>query len=109
MRALLLLSLVPLALTVSGCLARVAADVVTAPVRVGSKAVDLATTSQSEADEERGRDIRKREERLGKLDREYRKASEDCVDGDQDACAEARAIRAEMDALMRTIPTEPDD
>lgn len=109
MRALLLLSLAPLAMILSGCLARVAADVVTAPVRVGSKAVDLATTSQSEADEARGREIRKREERLGKLDRQYREASEDCVDGDQDACKEARAIRAEMDALMASVPVEPDN
>ena len=53
----------------SGCLGTVA-DVVTAPVKVAGKAVDLATTSQSEADEKRGREIRRREERLGKLERE---------------------------------------
>lgn len=108
MRALVLLGLVPFSMTLSGCLVRTAADVVTAPIKVGSKAVDLATTSQSEADEARGREIRKREERLGKLDREYRKASEDCVDGDPKACEEARQIRAEMNALGPTIPDEPD-
>ncbi len=34
--------------------------------KVASKSVDLATTSQSEADQKRGRQIRQREERLGK-------------------------------------------
>ena len=45
------------------------------PRRSGSqrKAVDLATTSQSEADEKRGREMRQREERLGKLQREFDK------------------------------------
>ena len=38
------------AVALQGCLAKTALDVATAPVRVGSKAVDLATTSQSEAD-----------------------------------------------------------
>ena len=52
------------ALTLQGCLAKTAWDVATLPVKAGSKAVDLATTSQSEADEKRGRELRKREERL---------------------------------------------
>lgn len=55
------------ALLLPGCIARTALDVATAPVKVAGKAVDLATTSQSEADEKRGRELRKREERLGKL------------------------------------------
>lgn len=70
----LLASTVPL---LGGCLAQAAADIVTAPVRIASSAVDLATTSQSEADEKRGREIREREERLGKLDRRYRQLGED--------------------------------
>jgi hypothetical protein len=105
--ALLALSLVTLALP--GCLARAAVDVVTLPVRAVSKGVDVATTSQSEADEKRGRDIRKREERLGELDRDFAKQSERCADGDDDACEKAQAIRAEMKALMKSVPVEPDE
>ncbi len=96
-------------LALSGCLVRTAANVVTAPVRVGSKAVDLATTSQSEADEKRGREIRKREERLGKLERRYQKQSADCEDGDRGACQDARETYAEMQELLPTIPAEPND
>ncbi len=96
-------------LALSGCLARAAADVVTAPVRAGSKAVDLATTSQSEADEKRGREIRKREERLGKLERQYRKQSEDCEDGDRDACEDARETYSEIQEILPSIPVEPED
>lgn len=108
MRAPLLLGLVATSLMLSGCLARTAANIVTAPVRVGSKAVDLATTSQSEADENRGREIRRREERLGKLEREYRDLSEDCEDGDRRACEEAREVYAEMQEIIPTVPYEPE-
>ena len=58
-------------LMLSGCLVRTAAQVVTLPVKAASAGVDAVTTSQSEADEKRGRAIRKEEERLG---RESRKA-----------------------------------
>lgn len=92
-----------------GCIASAAADIVTAPVRVAGKAVDLATTSQSEADEKRGREIRKREERLGKLEREYSRQREDCLDGDEDACEDARETYAEIEELIPTIPVEPVD
>jgi hypothetical protein len=72
---ILVLVLLPLAL--SGCVARMAADVVTAPIKVGGAVIDAATTSQSEADEKRGRDIRKAEERAEKerkrAEREARK------------------------------------
>ncbi len=88
-----------------GCLSTVA-DVVTAPVRIASGAVDLATTSQSEADENRGREIRRREEQLGRLQRDYADKVEDCEDGDDQACREAIALRREMDALIPTIPAE---
>lgn len=50
-------------LIISGCLARTAVDIVTLPVKVASKAVDVATTSQAEADRNRGRELRKAEER----------------------------------------------
>ena len=96
------------ALTLQGCLAKTAWDVATLPVKAGSKAVDLATTSQSEADEKRGRELRKREERLGKLERDYAKQLRKCDEGDAKKCAKARATWNEMEALRPTIPVEPD-
>ena len=105
--------IVPLALlaavALQGCLAKTAFDVATAPVRVASKAVDLATTSQSEADEKRGREIRRREEQLAKLERRYRKQVEDCDDGDRKACDKARETYAEIERLMPMVPYEPRD
>ena len=92
---------------VSGCIARTAASVVTAPVRVAGKAADMATTSQSEADERRGRQIRQREEQLGKLDRQYRKHLAECDDGDSRACLKARNDYAEMQYLKPSVPYEP--
>jgi len=61
-----ILLLVPFGLLISGCLARTAIDVVTLPVRVVSAGVDAVTTSQSEADERRGRELREAEEREGR-------------------------------------------
>lgn len=90
----------------SGCVASTLASVVTAPVKIAGSAVDMATTSQSEADEKRGREIRKREEELGKLDREYRKQSKKCAEGDADACAKRNATYARMEELRPTIPYE---
>ena len=58
-----------LPLTLAGCIAQTAVDIVTLPVRAASKTVDVLTTSQSEADEMRGREIRKREECFGKEER----------------------------------------
>ena len=46
-------------LILSGCVVGTAAKVVTAPVKVTAKAADWATTSQDEADRNRGRKIRK--------------------------------------------------
>ncbi|MFA9201580.1 MAG: hypothetical protein ACEQR8_10440 [Cypionkella sp.] len=106
MRGLVLLPL--LALSLSGCLARTALDVATAPVRAASKAVDLATTSQSEADEKRGREIRKREERLGRLERKLARLQKQCIDGNRQACDEAASVNAEMRVLLPGIPVEPD-
>jgi hypothetical protein len=108
MHAVRLLAVCLAALALQGCLARAAVDVVTLPVRAVSKGVDVATTSQSEADEKRGRDIRKREERLGKLERDYDKQMERCADGNDEACDKAQAIRAEMKAIMPGVPVEPD-
>ncbi|MCT2401311.1 hypothetical protein [Novosphingobium mangrovi (ex Huang et al. 2023)] len=88
----LALGLFPL---LSGCIGT-ATKVVTAPVRVTGKAVDLATTSQSEADEKRGREIREREEKLAKLDRRYQKHLRECDEGDDEACLKARNDYADM-------------
>ena len=73
MRALLLLAAV---LSLSGCytVAKTAVDVVTLPVKAVSAGVDAATTSQSEADEKRGRELRKAEEEAGKREREWAEA-----------------------------------
>ena len=94
--------------SVSGCLAKTAFDVATAPVRAASKAVDLATTSQSEADEKRGREVRKREERLGQLQRERDKSDKACLAGDRRACDRSSAINAEIQLLLPQVPVEPE-
>jgi hypothetical protein len=91
-----------------GCLAKTAVDVATAPVRIASKGVDLATTSQSEADEKRGRELRKREEKLGKLEREYERESKDCVKGSDSACEHARSTYNRIQELSPTVPVEPE-
>jgi hypothetical protein len=79
MRALLLVLLVP---ALSGCMvgtvAKTAVDVVTLPVKVAGAGVDAVTTSQAEADQKRGREIREQEERLG---REQRRLEQRCRSG----------------------------
>lgn len=96
------------ALLLSGCLAKTALDVVTLPVKVASKGVDLATTSQSEADQKRGKEIRQREERLGKLQREYDKLQANCLEGDSRACEKQSSIKAQIDSMIATVPYEAD-
>ncbi len=54
--------LIATALALSGCV-RTVGTIVTAPVKVVSKGADWATTSQDEADRNRGREIRKQEKR----------------------------------------------
>jgi hypothetical protein len=77
-----LLLLGAVALCVSGCVvatvAETAVDVVTLPVKVVSAGVDAATTSQSEADQKRGRELRKAEEERG---RQWRLGWERCRKG----------------------------
>jgi hypothetical protein len=58
---------------VVGTVASTAVDIVTLPVKVVSAGVDAATTSQSEADEKRGRELRKAEEKAGREAREAEK------------------------------------
>ncbi len=99
------------ALLVSGCVSTVAGaavDVATLPVKVVSKGFDLATTSQSEADEKRGKELRKRLEKLGKLERKLEEEREDCADGDRDACKKAQEIYDEIRELAPYIPANPD-
>ena len=86
MRALSSISLGVAAFALSGCLAKTAYDVVTLPVKVAGKAVDVATTSQSESDQKRGRRLREQEERLGRLSRDRDKYSRRCQSGDGSAC-----------------------
>ena len=72
---------------VVGAVAETAVDVVTLPVKVVSAGVDAATTSQSEADEKRGRELRKQEEERG---RQARAMAERCRKGrplTTDVCA----------------------
>ncbi|WP_375290594.1 hypothetical protein [Qipengyuania sp.] len=107
MRAVIVAFVAAVTLLTSGCVAKTLVDVATLPVRAGAKAIDLATTSQSEADEKRGRALRKREERLGKLEREYAKQSDRCKNGSRAACEDARATYAEIQELLPTIPVEP--
>ena len=95
------------ALALSGCLARTALDVVTLPVRVASAGVDAVTTSQSEADQKRGREIRQREEKLGKLQREFDKLQTRCFEGDRRACERQVAVSAQIDTIKPMVPYEP--
>jgi uncharacterized lipoprotein YajG len=87
------LFLLPVPFLLGGCVAQqiaeTAVSVVTLPVRAVSAGVDAVTTSQSEADQRRGREIRKEEERLGREQRrqererarEQRGAATNEVDG----------------------------
>ena len=61
--------LLALPLLCSACLAKTAVDVVTLPVRAAGAGLDAVTTSQAEADQRRGRQIREEEEREGRIAR----------------------------------------
>jgi predicted Holliday junction resolvase-like endonuclease len=92
----LVLAIAPMIL-LQGCVASMVSNVVTAPVKIVSRTTDILTTSQSESDEKRGRDMRKREENVGKLSRQLKKVQERCADGDRDACKKARDIRDQIE------------
>lgn len=102
-----------LATGLSGCVAKSAFDLATAPVRAGARAVDTTadvydklTVSQSERDEKRGREIRRREEQYGRLSRDYDRARRDCTRGDADACDAARLLYDRMEAMRASVPYE---
>ena len=78
MKRFLILACLPLSGCVVGTVAKTAVDVATIPVKVASAGVDAATTSQSEADEKRGRELRKQDEERG---RQVRAMAERCRKG----------------------------
>ena len=90
MKRLALLLVVPL---LGGCVVKTVAetafDVATLPVKAASASVDALTTSQAEADEKRGRELRKQDERRG---REARLAAERCRDGKPLPTDDCRAL-----------------
>lgn len=96
------------ALLLGGCLAKTAVDIATLPVRAVSTGVDLATTSQAEADRNRGREIRRREARLGQLERDHQRLARKCEAGDRSACEKDERVRNEIAELLPTIPVERD-
>jgi hypothetical protein len=61
-----------LILALTGCV-RTVANVVTFPVKAASQGVDWATTSQDEADRNRGRKLRKEEQRQAREERKRQK------------------------------------
>ncbi len=77
-----ILVLLPLSALLGGCvvgtIASTAVDIVTLPVKVASAGVDAVTTSQAEADEKRGRALRRQEEERG---RQLRLAEKRCRAG----------------------------
>ena len=89
MRKVLIIAVAGAALISGGCV-RTVAGVVTAPVKVAGKAVDWTTTSQSEADRNYGRKMRKQEAKEGK---ERKKAAEACKK-DPSTCSQYDGYRA---------------
>lgn len=85
MRILLLLPM----LAATGCV-RTVTSVVKAPFQVAGKAVDWTTTSQSEADRNYGKKMRKAEEREGR----ERRAWEKSCQRDPDTCGPYEGYRA---------------
>lgn len=85
----LVLALLPL--LAGGCV-RTVATVVTAPVRVTAKAIDWTTTSQSEADRNYGRKMRKAEAREGRERRGWAKRCKD--DESRPGCERYTGYRA---------------
>ena len=65
-----LFAILLLPIAAGGCIST-ATSIVKAPFQVAGKAVDMATTSQEEADRNYGKKMRKAEAREGKERREY--------------------------------------
>jgi hypothetical protein len=95
MRILPILATAALPLLAGGCLAKTAYNVATAPIKAGSQVVDWTTTSQSEADRNYGRKMRKQEAEEG---RDRRKWEKQCHDHpDADGCQQYSGYRAGYD------------
>jgi hypothetical protein len=89
----------PIVLLAGGCLST-AASIVTAPVRAVGQVADWTTTSQSEADRNRGRRLRERDEEVGRLNRRFERDQRRCLRGnDNRACRDAARWRQEIDNL----------
>lgn len=106
--------LTALILYLPGCAAKTAYDLATTPIRntrdtinAAGKAYDVLTTSQSESDARLGRNLRKNQERLARLERRYRDQSEDCEDGDEDACEDRYKTWDEMQQARQYVPAVP--
>ncbi len=97
-KKLVLIALVSSCILLQGCVTSIVKDVVTAPIKIVSKTADVLTTSQSESDEKRGKQMRLREENLGKLARKSDKARKKCADGNEEACSEYEALEADIAA-----------
>ncbi|PAL20356.1 hypothetical protein [Sphingopyxis sp. GW247-27LB] len=97
MRILIIAALTAPLLT--GCVSAVK-TVVTAPVKAVGKVADWSTTSQEESDRNRGRAMREREAKLGKLSRQRDKATEKCRAGREDQCQRAEVLDHEIEAVM---------
>lgn len=83
----------------AGCVSAVK-TVVTAPVKAVGQVADWSTTSQEESDRNRGRELRKREERVGKLSRDRDKAAQKCQRGNAEQCQRAQVLEHEIEAEM---------
>ena len=92
MRKAILIPVALLPLLAGGCLAKTAVGVVTAPVRATSQVVDWTTTSQSEADRNYGRKMRKEEAKEGRERRAWEKKCHNHPDAD--GCQEYSGYRA---------------
>jgi hypothetical protein len=90
-RQALLATAAMLPLLTGGCLAKTALDVVTLPVKAAGKAVDWTTTSQSEADRNYGKKMRKAEEREGAERKRWKK---ECRKHTRDDCDRYDGYRA---------------
>ena len=66
--------ILPIALlSLSGCIAKTAVDIVTLPVRAVGQTADWMTTSQEESDRNYGKKMRKAEAREGKERKDWEK------------------------------------
>src|SRR3546814_21057089 len=82
-----------------GCVSAVK-TVVTAPVKAVGQVADWSTTSQDESDRNRGRQLRKREERVGNLSRQRYQAGGKCRDRHEEQCRRAELSEHEIAAEM---------